>query len=369
MEKLIGVINLDKEHDFLNELTYFRCGAAVPFAGRYRLIDFVMANMFNSDITELAIFIKHKYRSLLDHLRVGKQWNLDRKKGGLFILPPDWHDPNDISMGELRHFHNNMDFFFRSLAEHVLFSGSQTICKIDYRKVLNHHLENKADVTLVYKEVESLEKEHQNCKRLDVDSEGKVVNIHNRHDNKNIFMDMFIIEKDLLIDLVKDCIAHRKADLFENGIMDNIQDLKIASYQYHGYHGLINSIESYYKTSMELLDLENYRELFMTGEGMIPTKVKDEVPTRYIKGSDVNNSLVANGCLIEGKVKNSILFREVHVEKGAKIENSIIMQKGTIGKNTALKNVILDKYVSVLENQTLIGSNEKPYVVAKSQII
>ncbi|MFW6035676.1 MAG: glucose-1-phosphate adenylyltransferase subunit GlgD [Halothermotrichaceae bacterium] len=368
MSKLLGVINLDKEHDFLNELTYFRCGAAVPFAGRYRLIDFTMVNMVHSGITELGIFTKRKYRSLLDHLHVGKQWNLDRKKGGLFILPPDWHDPSDISVGELRHFANNMDFFERSLADYVLHCGSQNICKVNYKDVLKQHIDTGADVTLIYNPVDKLESEHSECKRLDIKSNGEVQNIHNEVDNKNIYMDMFIINKDLLIELIQHCIAHRKDNFFKGGIMDNINDLKIYSYRYDGYHAVINSIESYYKNNMRLLNMEDYISLFMQGKP-VPTKVKDEVPTRYLENADVSNSLVANGCIIDGVVENSMIFRGVKVEKGAYIKDSIVMSRAVIEEDVSLENVILDKKVSVSKGQHLSGVEEKPFVLAKRKSV
>ena len=204
MERMLGVVNLDREIDFLDELTYFRCGASVPYAGRYRLIDFIISNMINSNIIEIAVFVRNKYRSLLDHLGEGKQWNLDKKRGGLFILPPDWHDPSDISKGDYQHFHNNMDFFHRGNPDYVLHTGSQHLCNIDFQKVVSHHKKNNSDVTLIYKNVDTVPDECLECWRLEIDDTGEVVDINNEAKNKNIYMEMFIINKELLIDLVKE---------------------------------------------------------------------------------------------------------------------------------------------------------------------
>lgn len=368
MERLLGVINLDREQNFLNELTYFRTDAAVPYAGRYRLIDFVISSMINSQINEIAVFVRNKYRSLLDHLGEGKQWNLDKKRGGLFILPPDWHDPGDISLGDLRHFHNNMDFFHRGLADYVLICRDQYICNIDYQKVVTQHKESNADMTLIYKNVDRLQKEHQKSLKLTVADDGRVIEFNNEPDNRNIYMDMYIINKDLLLELVKDCISHHKDNFFHDAIMNNIKELNIQSYSYQGYLAVINSVASYFKNSMGLLDLDNYRELFMENNNVY-TKVKDEVPTKYMETSNVVNSLVANGCRIEGEVRNSIIFREVDIEKGAKVENSIIMARCDIGENTYLKNNVLDKEVKVSKGRELIGSPEKPFVAAKRRNI
>ena len=368
MERMLGVVNLDREIDFLDELTYFRCGASVPYAGRYRLIDFIISNMINSNIIEIAVFVRNKYRSLLDHLGEGKQWNLDKKRGGLFILPPDWHDPSDISKGDYQHFHNNMDFFHRGNPDYVLHTGSQHLCNIDFQKVVSHHKKTNSDVTLIYKNVDTVPDECLECWRLEIDDTGEVVDINNEAKNKNIYMEMFIINKELLIDLVKEGIEHHQEFFFRDAIISNLQDLKVTAYNYEGYHAVINSVKSYYKNSMELLDMDNYKELFLENN-RIHTKVKDEVPTQYMEKSNVVNSLVANGCQIEGKVENSVIFRETNIAKGATVKDSIIMARGNIGEDTHLKNIILDKEVEVSSGQELIGPPENPFVVAKRRQI
>ena len=274
MENMMGVINVDREHDFLNELTYFRCGAAVPFLGRYRLVDFVLSNMAEAGMYEIALFVRNKYRSLFDHLGEGKEWNLDRKVGGLFILPPDWHDPTDFSVGDLRHFHNNIDFFNRGLADYVLHTGSQHVCSIDFSRVLDHHIYKNADVTMIYTQVDQLEEEHAQCKRLEVDERGQVTDIYTAGENKNIYMEMFIINKDLMLELINFCIAHRKDYFFGDAIMSRLHELDVYAYEYDGFHAVINSIKSYYKNSMLLLDKNNYNSLFHQ-DTLFLTKVKD----------------------------------------------------------------------------------------------
>ncbi len=195
MSKLMGVIHLDGEQDLLKELTYFRCGAAVPFGGRYRLIDFVLSNMVNARIRDIAVFTRRKYRSLMDHLETGKSWDLDRKRGGLFILPPDWNDPTDFSQGELQHFHNNRDFFDRGSADYVLITGTQHICNIDYDKVFQEHLRSGSDVTVIYQPISHLEHEHRYEKKLDLDENRFCNKYYNRSTNHNLYMGMFIIKK------------------------------------------------------------------------------------------------------------------------------------------------------------------------------
>ncbi|KKO54301.1 glucose-1-phosphate adenylyltransferase subunit GlgD [Paenibacillus sp. DMB20] len=367
MKQLMGVINLDHELDQLNELTYFRCGAAVPFAGRYRLIDFVMSNMMHAGIQDIALFVRRKYRSLLDHLGEGAPWDLDRKRGGLFILPPDWNDPTDVSIGELSHIHNNRDFFERGSADYIVHSGSQHLGTVDFNAAHEFHLKNGADVTLIYTRVDEIKREFQPCVRVDVDHNGLLTDIHHEQDHPGIYMDMFIMGKELFLKLVNRCIAHRESHFFRDAIQKNREKLKIAGYEYRGYHAVINSLESYYRNSLDLLKPENYNSLFR--EQPIYTKIKYEVPAKYLESADVRNSLVANGCQIDGKVENSILFRGVQVKEGARIHNSIIMQKCVIGENAVLENVILDKDVTISPGRKLQGDVRKPYVVAKDMVI
>ncbi|WP_078552546.1 glucose-1-phosphate adenylyltransferase subunit GlgD [Bacillus alkalicellulosilyticus] len=368
METMLGVINIDNENDYLKELTYFRCGATTPFGGRYRLIDFPLSNMTNSGIHEIAVFARRKYRSLMDHLGTGSSWDLDRKHGGLFILPPDWHDPSDISKGDLQHFHNNRDFFERSVSKYVLITGSQHVCNIDYRQAFKQHLETNADVTIIYKTINELEEEHQLCHKLAVDEAKKVTEITNDHANPNVAMGTFIIKKSLLLELVDYCIARGMENFFIDGIIHQLPALAVYGYEYKDYLAVINSIQSYYKHSMSLLQPAVYRDVFFNHQ-TIYTKVKDQPPAKYIKGSSVKNSLIANGCVIEGEVENCILFRGVHVKKGASIKNSIIMQRCEINENVTLQNVILDKDVCLNPDRTLVGVMEQPFVVAKRKVI
>ncbi|UTR10629.1 glucose-1-phosphate adenylyltransferase subunit GlgD [Evansella sp. LMS18] len=368
MNSMMGLINLEHEHHFFHELTYFRTGASIPFAGRYRLIDFALSNMVNSRIQEVAIFTRNKYRSLMDHLGTGENWELDRRNGGLFILPPDWNDPSDISKGDLKHFHNNRDYFNRSKSSYVLVSGSQFIANTDYKEAFQYHLDRNADVTLISTEVETLLPEHNSCLKLSTDGDGWVTHITNDKKNKLAYSGVYILSKDLLMELVDDCIAHHKDNFFIHGIKEKLGELNIQTYKYEGYSAFINSIESYYRHNMNLLNEEEYIELFYK-EPFIRTKISNQPPAKYRFESSVKKSILANGCIIDGNVEGSILFRGVEVKEGATVKNSIIMQRCVIEPGVHLENVILDKDVHVKGDQRFIGSKDKPYVVAKRQVI
>ncbi|SDO13420.1 glucose-1-phosphate adenylyltransferase subunit GlgD [Alkalicoccus daliensis] len=368
MNTLMGLINIEHEHDFLEELTYFRCGAATPFAGRYRLIDFSLSNMVKSGVEEVGIFTNHKYRSLMDHVRSGGAWELARRRGGLFILPPDWNDPTDISRGDLRHFHNNRDYFHRSKSDHVLICGSQYISNTSYDSAFKHHLDTDADVTLIKVQIDENKPEHMSQLRVEQDEEGRVTNLTNDQNNHNVFTSVYIIKKEVLMNLVDQCIAFHKDNFFFHGVKENIEELKVEAYQYDGYFAFVNSVESFFRNNMNLLNPKAYKELFFTNE-FVQTKVSNEPPVKYRTTAEVTDSLLANGCVIDGDVHNSLLFRGVKVGKGAVVKNSIIMQRCIIEEDVHLENVILDKDVHISSGQTFIGSSEKPYVVAKRQVI
>lgn len=365
---MMGLINLEHEHHSFQELTYFRSGASIPFGGRYRLIDFPISNMANSNIQEIAIFASTKYRSLMDHLGTGEDWGMGQQNGGLFILPPDWNDPSDRSRGDLRFFHNNRDYFNRGKSDYVLISGSQFITNTDYQAAFQHHLDRGADVTLISRQVDRLNEEHAPYFRLDTDGDGWVSNITNDKENPQLFTGVYIINKELLMTLVDQCIAHHQDHFFVHGILEKCAELKVQIYENEGYGAFINSIESYYQHNMKLLCKENYQALFYK-RPFVRTKIGSQPPAKYGNGAKVNQSFLANGCIVDGEVDGSILFRGVEVGAGAVIKDSIIMQRCKIEAGVYLENVILDKDVLVTANERLIGSKDKPYVVAKRKVM
>ena len=367
MRSLMGLINIENEHDFLEELTYFRNGASVPFAGRYRLVDFSLSNMVNSGTNEVALFVNQKYRSLMDHLENGDNFGLDDRQSRLFVLPPDWHDPTDISRGDLRHFHNNRDFFIRSKATDVIISGSQFIANTDFKEAFKHHIESDADITLITEQKEHLEEMHQPLLHVNTDG-NRVTFLNHDQENHHIFTGTYIVKKDKLFEIMDFCIQNYKDNFFVQGVQERMHELNIMFFDIEETTMYINSLKAFYKCNLDVLNPDKYKKIFMK-ENRIKTKISNQPPTKYKDGCIVKNSTVANGCVIEGQIENSILYRGVEVEKGAVIKNSIIMTNCCIHKDAYIENVILDKDVTVNEHQKLIGSTDKPFVVAKRQTI
>ncbi|MDF2961856.1 MAG: glucose-phosphate adenylyltransferase [Paenibacillus sp.] len=369
MKRMMGVINLVNEPDDLEELTYSRCVASVPFGARYRLIDFTLSNMVNSGLENVAVFTQHKYRSLMDHLGSGKEWDLDRKRGGLFILPAILHETTGMSRGDLFQFYSHRDYFYRAREEYVVISRSHMVCNIDFNAVLDYHLEKNADITVVYKHAD--DEEFAKFRRLAVKDDGQVTLMEDhsgRLRTDNISMEMYVMSKELLLDMVESCLAQGYDHLVRDGIMKNIDKLGVYGYLHKGHTGIVNTIQSYYKHSMQLLNPKVLRELFFQ-RNLIFTKIKDEPPAKYVENSSARNALIANGCVIEGKVENSILFRGVKIRKGAYVKNSIILQNCEIEENVIIENAILDKDVFISRGRVLTGDKQAPFIASKTKVI
>jgi len=372
MDELMGIINLSEAEEYLGELSRSRPLAAVPFAGRYRLIDFVLSNMVNSGISNVGIFIQHKYRSLMDHIRSGKEWDLARKRDGLFILPPAYtNSPSQIHRGNVENFYSNLDYIAKSRQKYVIIAGSEMVGNLDYRQALDFHKKAGAEITILYTKANCHTRECQRANVLTMDDNARVSGMREYDSTgefKNISMKTFIMERTLLMELINDCIARGDYDFVKHCIVKNINKYNVYGYHHQGYVARINSIQSYFKHSMELLNPQIWKELFFKS-GLIYTKVKDEPPAKYMIDADVSNSLIATGCYIEGQVENSILFRGVKVHKGAYIKNSIIMQNGEIGAGVILENVICDKDVVITANKQLKGECNYPLIIKKGQVI
>jgi glucose-1-phosphate adenylyltransferase len=369
MKRMMGVINLVNEPDRLEELTFNRCIASVPFGGRYRLIDFTLSNMINSGIEDVAVFTHHKYRSLMDHLGSGKEWDLDRKRGGLFVLPAVMDIPSGISRGDLFQFFSHRDYFYRGRQEYVLITRSHIVCNIDYRAVLAQHEETKADITCVYRAMDDLD--DAIYRKVQVDSAGRITAMQDRTgrlETPHVSMEMYLMHKDLLLDLVETCLAQGDDHLVRDGIMKRIHQLSIYGYFHAGYSGIMNTIQSYYRNSMQLLNPDTLRELFFLG-APIYTKVKDEPPAKYRDLADVSNALIANGCMIDGKVSHSILSRGVKVHTGAQVNHCILLQNCEIGENVMIEHAILDKDVIIARDRVLSGAVTAPFIAAKKKVI
>lgn len=368
MKTVMGIINLQEDNSLIRELTEQRAVESIPFAGRYRLIDFALSSMVNSGIQNVGVMLPEKGRSILDHLRSGKDWDLARRHDGLFYLPPH-QEEHTKHRGDLKNFYYNIDFFNHSSQEYVLLASGSFVYNMDFNELLRFHQNTGADITLVYHTANS-ETTGTNIV-LETEENGLVSDIAERsavYDGSKVAMGLAIMKKEVFVDMIRDTYEHGGTDLQLDGILRRASQYNIYGYEHDGYVAHIDSTGAYYKASMDMLKPEVWTELFM-GENRIETKVKDEVPVQYKETAEVNNSLIANGCVVRGEVENSILFRGVKVGKDVKIRNSIIMQKCDIQDGSLIENVICDKNVVITREKWLKGADNYPLIVTKNVVI
>ncbi len=373
MRDTMGIIYTGDNDVNLKELTRSRSVAAIPFGGRYRIIDFILSNMVNSGIRNVGIITRNNYHSLMDHLDAGRHWDLDRKRDGLFILPPFVSRGNTgWYKGTADALHNVMSYIRRSTQKYVIVSAGYMVCNMTYDDVLEFHKDNKADITVIYKDdVKARQEELTGHTLIKTDSNDRVWDMEVTPacpSSTKIFMDMFLMEKDLLEFLVEECTARAQYDFVRDILIKKMNILKIVGFPFKGHLAKIDNISSYYKHNMELLDQDVSNEIFHRA-GPVYTKVKDEVPAKYSKTASAENSYVADGCVIEGRIENSILFRGVHIAEGAVVKNSILMQNVEIQEKVTIENVILDKEVIIRRGKRLIGQDSYPVVIAKKAVI
>lgn len=373
MRSVIGLIFGNTRSDLLQGLTQDRPIAAVPFGGKFRLLDFALSSLVNSGIRTVGLITPHHYRPVLDHTGAGKDWSLDRKSGGLFILPGSIHGlTSNQSKFLIKDMALNIEFLKKDLCENVIITYCNQVYNISYHDVLNFHENKHADITLIYKESD-LPMELRGSIILSLGKGQEVQALEENQDYesspmlKPYFVDMLVIRRKLLLEIIEGYKLIDTVDLLV-AIRENLNLLSVFAYHANAYIGRICSVADYFNRNMDLLNPEIIRELLFN-KNHIYTKVRDKPPTFYGSNANVRDSLLTCECFLEGEVEHSILSRGVRIKPGAKIKNCILLQKCIIGANAVLENVILDKFVEVKEGNVLKGSQDNPLVISKKSIV
>lgn len=367
MGNVLGLVFANMHDTTLGDMTKNRTMGSVMFGGRYRLIDFPLSNMVNSGISEVGVITKSNYQSLLDHLGSAREWDLARKNGGLYILPPFGNVESTLYRGRIEDLYGAMSFIKHSRAKYVILSDCDVVTNIDYKPIVAAHIESGADITAVAHTGVYSSDDIKTSTVFNVDADKKVTSVLINPDISGTCttsLNVFVMSMDFLIETVNDAMARGNVSFERNILQEKCRELKIKIYEYDNYFSKLNSPESYFKSNMALLEPENARKLFVPKRS-IYTKVSDNAPVKYDLDSKVSNSLIADGCIIEGEVENSVLFRGVKVGKGAKVKNCILMQGTVVGDNAELNYLITDKNVSICENHILTSSPQYPMYVGK----
>ena len=364
----VGLIFANMHDDALREGTAMRSMGSMPFGGRYRLIDFVLSNMVNAGVTKVGVITKKNYQSLMDHLGSGKAWDLSRKHEGLYFLPPLSSDDAKYQ-GRLASLADVLPFLHHSKEEHVVLADCHTITSMDYGKLLDAHVKSGADVTMVYGRgtVPPL----NDIPVIRADDAGRVTDllIGNISDGNACYgTGVYVVRKDWLLRTVAEASA-RNLHHFERDILQKyLSEIALFGYEATSLILPVYNRESYYRANLALLVGDVRSELFPKSRPVY-TKVHDYPPVQYGLHADVTNSLVGDGCHLDGTVKNCIVFRGVNVARDAVVENSVLMQGVTVTAGAALKNIVADKNAVFRAGVSLQGAENYPVYIAKNTII
>ena len=372
----LGIIFPNSYDSLVPELVTERLMASIPFASRYRMCDFMISSMVHCGIDNISILVRKNYHSLMDHLGSGREWDLTRKNGGLNIVPPYAQKQVKVYEGRIEALESISGYLKKQTEKYVIMTDSNIAVNFDFNDLLHAHIESGADATVVYRKQEipkPLIK--QSTEALDLyyalgvngDHVSKIYINPTEKGEMNFCLNIYVVERELLIRMIDDAFVHGYTSFVRDILERQIEHLDVRGYCYDGYVAEIHDMKSYFEENMKLLEEENLNALFSGNQ--IYTKIRDDNPTRYINGSKAQNVMVADGCVIEGDVENSILFRGVHIGKGAKVKNCVLMQDTIVEDNASVEYVITDKDVTITEGKSLTGNDSFQVFVAKGQTV
>lgn len=373
----LGILFPNSYDSLVPDLVSERLMASIPFASRYRLVDFILSSMANCGIDNISLIVRRNYHSLMDHLGSGREWDLTRKNGGLNLVPPFAEKTVSIYNGRVEALASILDFLKEQKEKYVVMADTNLAVNFDFNALIQAHMDSRADVTVAYRE-EPLPGDltgHRDIGKslyytLAIDN-GRVTKMYMNSKEpgvQNFSMNIYIIDRELLIDQINTAYVRGQV-FFERDILaPQIGRLNVQAFRYDGYVARISSMKSYFDENMKMLDDANVHALFSAGNP-IYTKIRDDNPARYINGAMASNIMAADGCIIEGEVENSILFRGVKIGKGARVKNCVLMQDTVIEAGASAEYAVTDKNVTITKGKDIKGTDTFPVYVAKYQVV
>lgn len=372
----LGIIFPNSYDSLVPELVTERLMASIPFASRYRMCDFMISSMVHCGIDNISILVRKNYHSLMDHLGSGREWDLTRKNGGLNIVPPYAQKQVKMYEGPIEALESIRGYLKKQSEKYVIMTDSNVAVNFDFNDLLHAHMASGADATVVYRKQEIPDSLiRQSTETVDMyyalgingDHVSKIYVNPTEKGKMNFCLNIYVMERERLIRMIDDAYVHGYTNFVRDILERQIEHLDVRGYCYDGYVAQIHDMKSYFEENMKLLQEENLNALF--SENQIYTKIRDDNPTRYINGSKAKNIMVADGCVIEGEVENSVLFRGVRIGKGAKVKNCVLMQDTVVEDNASVEYVITDKDVTITEGKSLTGNDSFQVFVAKGQTV
>lgn len=367
MMRAVGIVLAGGNSNRLAELSNKRAVAAMPIAGGYRSIDFALSNMSNSHVQKVAVLPQYNARSLNEHLNSAKWWDFGRKQGGLFVFTPTITAENgNWYRGTADAIAQNLSFLKSSHEPYVIIASGDGVYKMDYNKMLEYHVAKRADITVATKTLPATE----DATRFGVirtDADERIVEFEEKPivtDSNKVSAGIYVIRRRLLIELIEKAMGDEQHDFVKDILIRYKNWKRIYAYELEGYWSNISTVESYYKTNMDFLQKDT-RDYFFKQYPDVYSKIDDLPPAKYNVGSNVKNSLVSSGCIINGNVENSVLFKEVYIGNNVTIKNSIILNDAYIGDNTYIENCIVESRDTIRSNMTYIGDADNIRIVVE----
>ena len=371
MYKAFGIVNSSSKNIRVEGLEDYRPIGAFSFLGRYRVIDFPISNLSNSDIDRIQIYVQEKPRTLVSHIGTGRHYNINSKSGRLQILFSDTAKRNDIYNTDIAAYYENLECIEAMHHEYVVITPDYMVYSADFSTLIAQHIDSGADITLLYHSVDNAKEAYLNCNILNLNKQRGVLSIEPNHGNaknRNIFMDTYIMKKDLLVDLIKKARATSSAFTLTDIINELHNDLDVRGISHRGFFASITDFQSYYDANMDLINIKTAQTLF-DSEWPIYTRTNDSCPTHYYGTAEIRNSVVSNGCQVEGTIENSILGRGCIINKGAVIKNSVVLAGAEIGEGVHVENQVVDKLAKILHVKEVVSDPALPGYIKRGDII
>lgn len=367
--RAIGIILAGGNNHRMRELSQKRAISAMPVAGSYRSIDFALSNMTNSHIQKVGVFTQYNARSLNEHLSSSKWWDFGRKQGGLFVFTPTvTSDNNSWYRGTADAIYQNLSFLKNSHEPYVVIASGDCVYKMDYNKVLEFHIEKKADITVVCKDLPT----GADVERYGVMKMNEEYRIEEFEEkpvmakSNTVSCGIYVIRRRQLIEMIEKCAEENRND-FVQDILIRYKDLKrMYGYKIKDYWRNIATVEDYFNTNMDFLKPE-VRDYFFRQYPDIYSKVEDLPPAKYNVGAKIKNSLISSGCIVNGVVEDSVIFKNTFIGNNCTIKNSIILNNVYIGDNSYIENCIVESRDTIRANSHHVGEGEIKIVIEKNE--
>ncbi len=369
--KAIGIILAGGNNNRIGKLSDKRAIAALPVAGSYRAIDFTLSNMTNSKISKVAVFPQFNARSLNEHLSSSKWWDFGRKQGGLYVFTPTVTKDNHFwYQGTADALYQNIEFLKRSHEPYVVIAPGDGVYKLDYEKVLERHIEKNADITVVYTTMSGTDVDLSRFGILRLIENPRIVNIEDKTvvaQSNNVSIGVYLIRRRHLIEILEHCAKEEWYDFVKDILVRYKNVRKIYGYKLDSYWRNIATVDSYYKANMDFLK-KDIRDYFFKEHPDVYSKVDDLPPAKYNVGSEIKNSIIASGCIVNGKVENSVLFKDVYIGNNCTIKNSIILNDVYIGDDSYIENCIVESRDTLRPGTNYIGTEEEIKIVIEKNV-